>query len=281
MSVNVRIELVDVYCDNTEDVTGADEFYLVGVAKADGAEPKPILTTPIDINDGQRRTFASSEITMFEGALPEEGLVALYVQAYDEDAAKDWAKRPDYVDKMLGSVVSGAGGVVVAALATNPVGWATIAAAVGVGLVVGGFAFVVGQDRDDQLGTLQTLVPASGPAMEDKYWSFSQAGWWSGWSYTVRYRVSRKTSTVTTTGKEKEKEKEKDKELKDNKETIRKEGLREGPNFRVRIEEERLARLVAPDGGQQAQRASQRAFIRQHERPAVGTAAVAGQDSEG
>ena len=26
----IRVELGDVFCGNTEDVTGADEFYLVG-----------------------------------------------------------------------------------------------------------------------------------------------------------------------------------------------------------------------------------------------------------
>lgn len=51
----VKVELVDVYCRDTEDITGADDFYLVG-GFAGGQVSKAILTTPIKINDKQKKS---------------------------------------------------------------------------------------------------------------------------------------------------------------------------------------------------------------------------------
>lgn len=53
--MRVRIELLDVYCHNTEDVTGADTFYLVG-GVSDGRQSQPVLTNRVWINDGQTRS---------------------------------------------------------------------------------------------------------------------------------------------------------------------------------------------------------------------------------
>lgn len=68
--VRMKIELIDVYCRDTEDVTGADDFYLVG-ALVGGGVTKPILTTPIKINDKQRKTFPGGQTVLFEGEVPQ------------------------------------------------------------------------------------------------------------------------------------------------------------------------------------------------------------------
>lgn len=52
----IRVELIDVYCKDTEDLTGADDFYLVG-ALVGGGVTKAILTRPIKINDRERKSF--------------------------------------------------------------------------------------------------------------------------------------------------------------------------------------------------------------------------------
>jgi hypothetical protein len=82
----------------------------------------------------------------------------------------------------------------VAALVSNPIGWATLGAIAVGGAVVGGLLLAASGDVDDQLGSLNKLVPASGPAVEEGSWSFRQDGWWSGWDYTVKYRIRRELS---------------------------------------------------------------------------------------
>jgi hypothetical protein len=57
---HVTIQLIDVSCGDTEDTAGGDEFYIVG-ALTDGtkANTKAVLTIPMDINDGQIKSFRS------------------------------------------------------------------------------------------------------------------------------------------------------------------------------------------------------------------------------
>src|SRR4028118_539861 len=89
--VRMKIELIDVVCGNTEDVTGADHFYLVG-ALAGGTVVKPILTKPIKINDKQRKTFPAGESVLFEGDVPQGQSVKGGIKAYDQDASGDWGQ---------------------------------------------------------------------------------------------------------------------------------------------------------------------------------------------
>jgi hypothetical protein len=66
-----------------------------------------------------------------------------------------------------------------------------------VGLAYGAFGKLASLDKDDRLGTLELIVPASGPGMEERSWNFKRGGWWSSWNYTVVYRITRTVDTVS------------------------------------------------------------------------------------
>jgi hypothetical protein len=204
MFVRLRIELLSVQARDTED-TGllglgrADEFYLVGAVLTDAGEKQGVLTTPVSVAPGQVKGFL--EPVLFEGELPERDMVALHLLAYDEDAAKDWSKRPEYLDTITRGIATRAGEVVVASLGSHPLGWGVISGAVGAGMALAAFHLIIGRDEDDQLGVLNELIPASGPPLEVRQWSFSHGkpGDYSSWDYTVEYRI-RRWQPETATG---------------------------------------------------------------------------------
>ena len=181
--VRMKIELVNVYCGNTEDVTGADEFYLVG-ALAGGTVVKPILTTPININDKQTKTFPTGQTVILEGDVPQGQSVKGGIKAFDEDFGKDWAQ--------YGSVVTGISGAVSKALATFGGPQGATAGAI-LGAVTKGVDFFSKLDQDDLLGTTELEISATGPAFEERSWLMKKTGsiGWSTWDYTVKYRIQR------------------------------------------------------------------------------------------
>jgi hypothetical protein len=177
----VKIELVNVYCGNTEDVTGADEFYLFG-ALVSGGVTKPILTTPININDKQTKTFPTGQTVIFEGEVPQGQSVKGGIKAYDEDFAKDWAQ--------YGSTVTAISGAVSTLLSATGV-----AATAGMILsaVTKGVGFFSNLDKDDLLGSTELEISATGPRLEEQSWLMQEKGviGWSTWEYRVRYRITR------------------------------------------------------------------------------------------
>ena len=177
----IKIELVDVYCGNTEDVTGADEFYLVG-ALVGGGVVKSILTMPININDKQRKTFPAGQTVIFEGEVPQGQSVKGGIKAYDEDAAKDWSQYGSTVTAISGSVST-------VLAATGPQG---ATAGMILGAVTQGVDFFSSLDKDDLLGSTELEISATEPEFEERSWVMKAGGTgWSTWNYTVRYRISR------------------------------------------------------------------------------------------
>ncbi|AMW27039.1 hypothetical protein [Arthrospira platensis] len=179
----IRIELIDVYCADTEDVTGADDFYLVG-ALVGGDVTKAILTRPIKINDKQRKSFNPGDSVLFDGNLQPGQVIKGGLKAYDEDAGKDWSKYGDTVGA-ISSMVSGA----VSAAGPYGVLAGTIlsAATTGVGILAS-------SDKDDLLGACELEISAVGPAYEVREWKMSKKNsfmGWSSWDYTVRFQISR------------------------------------------------------------------------------------------
>jgi hypothetical protein len=177
----MKIELIDVYCRDTEDVTGADEFYLVG-ALVGGTVRKAILTKPIDINDNQRKTFPADQTVLFEGEVPQGQSVKGGIKAYDEDAAKDWAKYSSTVNAISAAVAAGIA-------LTGPQG-ATAGAILTI--ATQGIGLLAESDKDDLLGSTLLEISTTGPAFEERSWLMKEGGLgWSTWDYTVRYRIQR------------------------------------------------------------------------------------------
>ncbi|HEY9674757.1 MAG TPA: hypothetical protein V6D11_25180 [Waterburya sp.] len=180
---SVRIELLDVKCGNTEDVTGADEFYIVG-ALSDGTNTKAALTSPMDINDGQTKPFRADQRVIFDANVPNGVTVRGGLKAYDEDYAKDWSQYGSMVEKIAAGVAVG----------LTVAGYPTAGDILNYG--VKGFGFFASLDKDDELGKLELNVAPLGPNVEEKTWRFRKTGsiWnpgWSTWDYTVRYRITR------------------------------------------------------------------------------------------
>ncbi|CDM98147.1 MULTISPECIES: hypothetical protein [Limnospira] len=179
----IRIELIDVYCADTEDITGADDFYLVG-ALVGGDVTKAILTRPIKINDKQRKQFNPQDSVLFDGNLLPGQVIKGGLKAYDEDAGKDWSKYGDTItaiSSMVSSAISAAGPYGVLA------GTILSAATTGVGILAS-------LDKDDLLGASELEISAVGPANEVREWKMSKKNTfvgWSTWDYTVRFMISR------------------------------------------------------------------------------------------
>jgi hypothetical protein len=179
-TVNVRIELLDIRCNDTEDVTGADEFFLVA-AMSDGRQTRGLVTRPIDIDAGQKRTFAKDQRLFFEGNVPRGRTVKGGLIAYDEDYAKDWSKQKD----MAKAITDGVAGIVAAA--------GEVRAAAILEAAYHAWDRIASLDTDDVLGRVELNVPAAGPSGEVLEWEFQRDDptGYSGWSYTLRYKVTR------------------------------------------------------------------------------------------
>ena len=84
----IKVELVDVYCTDTEDLIDGDEFYIVGAvgsysklgAKFDNLKVRPVLTKPIKISKDQQKPFGQGGGIVFDADVPENH--TLYISLY-------------------------------------------------------------------------------------------------------------------------------------------------------------------------------------------------------
>ncbi|MEH2420046.1 MAG: hypothetical protein V7K48_03615 [Nostoc sp.] len=192
----VKVELIDVYCRDTEDVTGADDFYLVG-GLVGGKTTKAILTTPIKINDKQRKSFKPDQAILFEGEIPEGQSVKGGLKAYDEDFTKNWAEadrsKNRYGEtvnwakygetvKKISSAISGA----IAATGSQEAVAGTILSA-----ATTAEGILDSLKKDDLLGSTELEISSTGPSHEERAWKISTTAGWSTWDYTLTYRITR------------------------------------------------------------------------------------------
>ncbi|MEU2874712.1 hypothetical protein ABZ769_37010 [Streptomyces olivoreticuli] len=95
---DIKITLLDVYCEETEDRFGEDEFYIAGMMLAPGMETRAVLTEPIGINNGQTKPFPPSQALILDAkGLKATDSVTFALAAYDEDAGKDLSKFVSFV----------------------------------------------------------------------------------------------------------------------------------------------------------------------------------------
>lgn len=182
-NTKVEIRIKKIHCGNTEDVTGSDELYFTSVL-TDGSSEKTQAEVVgiITINDNQTR---NPNALIYRATLASGRSVRGGIVAFDEDSAKDWAKKPEWVESMKDQVVKGL------KAQGNP--WA-----VGAGVVLEwGYKIVdtiIKADKDDKLGEKQLNIPVTGPASQTLSWKFSKKGDWLGyssWNYTVDIEILR------------------------------------------------------------------------------------------
>ena len=174
----VKVQLIDLYCSDTEDVTGADTVYLTG-GVTDGSTAKAVLTRPMRINDGETKTFGN--LTLYEGLLARGSKLGVTLTAYDEDAAKDWNKHADFVKK-LQSAIDSADAVTLGL----DMGLLTIAS-----LGLRAATWLAKADKDDRLGTdTRTITLMPGNQVIQVSFAGHPVYYWSDWRYRLRYLVS-------------------------------------------------------------------------------------------
>ena len=176
-------------CRDTEDVTGGDEFYIIGGvgsysrlgSTSDDLKTRPVLTVPIKINNNQRKSFGTGGGIIFDDDLPENHTLFISLAGYDEDAKKDWDKYGNYVIAIGGSVS--------ASLAAIP-GAQPIAMYIPMAIAVFGAAAKL--DKDDLLGEHKRQLPISAipNGSHAQFWTLRRkSGWYSSWDYTVTYKI--------------------------------------------------------------------------------------------
>ncbi len=181
---HVRIELHEVYCRDTEDVTGADEFSLTGAAsnRADNASGTTIVK-PISINNGQTRRIVTDEAVLFDHQVDVASTIVASMVALDIDASHDWTKHGEQV-RTVAKHVSAA---MAAAGPKGIVGGALLQA------VTEGVGLIMRLDEDDVLGRVAVEFPVISlpwgkSAQRWPFWRKRRIGY-STWDYEITYNV--------------------------------------------------------------------------------------------
>ncbi|HEY9877289.1 MAG TPA: hypothetical protein V6D29_02480 [Leptolyngbyaceae cyanobacterium] len=197
--MRVRIELLDVYCHNTEDLTGADALYLVG-GVSDGRQSQPVLTHRIEINDGQTRQFDLGDRLIFDAEVPDHplGYVHIGLTAWDEDTAKQWVNRGEWkqnvahhIDQQLAQLPRDPHNPPPFGLSPAPdpakVAFALMQAG------INGVKSLPNSQSDDPSGQLTLDIPIGMRGTEIREWRCKGSRFGgvlgSTWDYTIRYRI--------------------------------------------------------------------------------------------
>lgn len=96
----IRVSLDSVLCASTEDDTGADEFYLMGVI-TDGTvdHASVVLTEPLSLNSNEDKRFGVGGGVVFDADLPEQAILKIALASFDKDLASDWSDYKPFYDK--------------------------------------------------------------------------------------------------------------------------------------------------------------------------------------
>jgi hypothetical protein len=198
-STRIRVELLDVHCNDTEDWTGADTLYVAGAAvRSDGQGGTPVLVPPIWINDGETKQFPYPQHVPFDGMVPNDQYLILALDVWDEDASRDWTRNKEWIDdiqKVLPGLVGVIAGICSGSVSAS-VGAAGTAKAI-LPPVRDALDTLIAKDVDDNLGTLSVAIPPQGATTEYLTWSFSHTPtrWWdpndTSWNYLATYQVTR------------------------------------------------------------------------------------------
>ena len=175
----IMVYLDEARCQNTEDVSGADELYVLGAIKTNSAYTSGgFVTQPISINDGQNRKFGPGGGYVFDKTLSNSDVFQVEMAAFDEDASKsaaDYQRARDTINRAL-------------AATPNPA-----ASTVG-SLTLDVVNRLIQLDKDDQLHA--TLKPFSVSQLPNGWslhrWNFQEDGiGWSTWKYEILYWVGK------------------------------------------------------------------------------------------
>lgn len=174
----IIVSIDEAICYDTEDVTGADELYVVGAIRtSSGQTSGGFVTRPISINTNETRKFNFGGGIIFDKEVPDSSPLQIEMIVFDEDASKD-VSRYDQARALVNQAVTAF---------PNPL----FAAA---SLPLDAIRTFMVLDQDDELGTNRnTMFVGNVP----RGWSFHQ--WnaketgigFSTWNYWIRYWIGR------------------------------------------------------------------------------------------
>ncbi len=182
----VRIELDTVSCADTEDVTGADEFFAIGagVDRFSGAHNE-LLSKPFAVNNGEKKTFPVESVqrVLFEATVDAASTIVVGVEFLDEDANHDWTKHGAMVTDLSNKVSAG-----LALLGPyGKIGGAVLT------VVTQAAGLIMALDQDDLLAAIPIELPVAQLPTGTSTYTIpvrGGSGWWSSWSYQVSYKVT-------------------------------------------------------------------------------------------
>lgn len=99
----VLVEFVRIICSDTEDLTGADEFFAVGTGKnKKNSIETALLSIPFEINTNQTKIWplATTQRVLFDGVVDGDSIILLECEFYDSDDKTDWSKYGTLLSKI-------------------------------------------------------------------------------------------------------------------------------------------------------------------------------------
>ena len=182
---HLTVSLRDVHCTKTED-TGLfgseDELYITGAIVA-GPTSKALLTSILDIDDGQTRSFPPEDSLLFDGDVPDGTTAHLVLEVFDQDSGADWRNRR--------AVIDGAQAVLDKKLRERRgpgEGAGELSLEEVFQWVADAFQMIAEADKDDRLGELTLDIPLSNSVdIEDYPHAFTANRFAS--NYSISYRV--------------------------------------------------------------------------------------------
>ncbi|MCF4965921.1 hypothetical protein [Nostoc sp. CMAA1605] len=185
-SSHVTIEILDVYCSNTENPTNVDDIYILGgvtvfdtqTSTLDTKQAKPVLTKPVAISHGQTQPIP---FVVFDADVKTNSAIYLEMAAYSEDFTKDWSQYLVWL------------GIARTAIRTIVNTVAILIAGALVNIVLVGLNQFAGWDKDERLGiqTHTIMVQDMKPGETIYDWRMMETGLGrSTGDYKVRYKIT-------------------------------------------------------------------------------------------
>lgn len=193
---SAELQLVDVKCYDTEDVTGDDELYFIG-AFTSAADGDGLMSKVIHINDGETRSVKGTNRVNLNHK-GESNFINLSLTAYDGDVASEW--KDSDLRKVLDTIDKGITAARTVGVPMTPeVQMAALGYQVGYEIA----DFFCSNDKDDKLGKINMTIPLHNLPRGDHefYWNFYRRsdsnpvglvipGGYSTWSYRLKMKLT-------------------------------------------------------------------------------------------
>src|SRR5262245_49138546 len=191
MKHHVKIQLTTATPRHVDRISNGG-FFVAGAAVSHDGQFKAVVTMPLSVGASQVGEFHSPENILFDGALDDDGRIAIVLVARHDVVSKDWRTRGEWVEAIEDSIANadarGVAAIAERIAAGDHVGRVVLVGAIGIGLSLGIYFPVLASDTDLLLGQLTTVIDGGGAASETFEWLCEE----NGASHAIRYTVTRR-----------------------------------------------------------------------------------------